>query len=144
FTALNHADNQARWGMVSMYGPKGADGVLREAPRKGGKGEQRRFEQATPDTEGAKRALDRITIAPNDLKRISDVILPRSSLTIADEGLSIETGKDTDFVIVMPGEPQGALKVRQREPVQTSDNWGFWGGGSPYGKSGGGSGFFKW
>jgi hypothetical protein len=148
FTALNHTDNQARWSMVSMYGPNGAEGVVREAPRKGGKGEARRFETAAPDTDGAKRALDRITIPPDTLKRISDVLLPGSSLIISDEGLSIETGKDTDFVVVMSGEPQGALKVRQREPVQTSDGWGFF-GNSPYGSGkssygGGGGSFFKW
>ena len=76
------------------------------------------------------------------MKRISDVVLPGSSLIVSDEGLSIETGKDTDFVVVMSGEPQGALKVRQREPVQT-DAWGFY-GNSPYGKSSYGGGFFKW
>ena len=83
------------------------------------------------------------------MQRISDVVLPGSSLIISDEGLSIETGKDTDFVVVMSGEPQGALKVRQREPVQTSDGWGFF-GNSPYGSGkssyggGGGGNFFKW
>jgi len=143
FTALNHTDNQARWGMVSMYGPKGAEGVVRSAPRKGEKGEARRVEAVSPDTDGAKRALDRITIPPDTLKRISDVVLPGSSLIVSDEGLSIETGKDTDFVVVMSGEPQGALKVRQRDPVQTSDGWGFY-GNSPYGKSSYGGGFFKW
>ena len=144
FTALNHTDNQARWGMVSMYGPKGAEGVVRSAPRKGEKGEARRVEAVSPDTDGAKRALDRITIPPETLKRISDVVLPGSSLIVSDEGLSIETGKDTDFVVVMSGEPQGALKVRQRDPVQTSDGWGFY-GNSPYGKSSyGGGSFFKW
>jgi len=144
FTALNHTDNHARWGMISMYGPKGAEGVVREAPRKGAKGEARRLvEAASPDTEGAKRALDRIAMSPNDLKRVSDVVLPGSSLIISDEGLSIETGKDTDFVVVMSGEPQGALKVRQREPMQTSDGWGFF-GNSPKSYGGGGGGFFKW
>lgn len=147
FTALNHTGNQARWSVVSMYGPNGAEGVVRSAPRKGEKREARRFEAAAPDTEGAKRALDRITIPPDTLKRISDVVLPGSSLIVSDEGLSIETGKDTDFVVVMSGEPQGALKVRQREPVQTSDGWGFY-GNSPYGSGkssyGGGGGFFKW
>jgi hypothetical protein len=98
----------------------------------------------SPDTDGAKRALDRITIPPETLKRISDVVLPGSSLIVSDEGLSIETGKDTDFVVVMSAEPQGALKVRQRDPVQTSDGWGFY-GNSPYGKSSyGGGSFFKW
>jgi hypothetical protein len=43
-------------------------------------------------------------------------VLPGSSLIISDEGASIETGKDTDFVVVMSGEPQGGLKTRRREP----------------------------
>ena len=69
-------------------------------------------------------------------------MLPGSSLIISDEGLSIETGKDTDFVTVMSSEPQGALKVRQREP-RPADFWGSPYGG--YGKSpfGGGGSFWK-
>ena len=67
------------------------------------------------DVNAAKAALDRITIAPDDRERISEVVLPGSSLIISDEGASIETGKDTDFVIVMSGEPQGGLKTRRRE-----------------------------
>ena len=108
-----------------------------------------RFEATAADTEGAKAALDRIGIPQETIERISDVVLPGSSLIVSDEGLSIETGKDTDFVVVMSGEPQGALKVRQREPVQTSDGWGFF-GNSPYGSGkssyggGGGGNFFKW
>ena len=96
--------------------------------------------QAPADVAGAKAALDRIAIPHEALQRISDVVLPGSSLIVSDEGLSIETGKDTDFVIVMSGEPQGALKVRQREP-RPADSWG-----SPYGGYGkspfGGGGFF--
>jgi hypothetical protein len=40
--------------------------------------------------------------------------LPRSSLIISDEALSPETGKETDFVIVLSGEPQGGIKIRRR------------------------------
>lgn len=104
------------------------------------KGEARRGIEATPaDVAGAKAALDRIAIPHEALQRISDVVLPGSSLIISDEGLSIESGKDTDFVVVMSGEPQGALKVRQREP-RPADPWG-----SPYGgnsRSPFGGGFF--
>ena len=53
----------------------------------------------------------------------SEVVWPNSSLIISDEGPSRETGKDTDFVVVMSGEPQGALKIRQREPMPM-DGWG--------------------
>ena len=108
-----------RWGVVSMY----ADGNSKVAAEpvaarsSSRKGEARRSIEATPaDVAGAKAALDRIAIPHEALQRISDVVLPGSSLIVSDEGLSIETGKDTDFVIVMSGEPQGALKVRQREP----------------------------
>ena len=59
-------------------------------------------------------------------------MLPGSSLIVSDEGPSIETGKDTDFVVVMSGEPQGALKVRKREPFgKDDDDW--FGGRSPFG-----------
>ena len=80
------------------------------------RGEKRTFEVIPADVHAAKAALDRIAIGPDDLERISEVVLPGSSLIISDEGASIETGKDTDFVIVISGEPQGGLKARRREP----------------------------
>jgi hypothetical protein len=42
------------------------------------------------------------------------MVPPRSSLIISDEGLSAETGKDTEFVVILSGEPQGSLKLRRR------------------------------
>jgi hypothetical protein len=142
FTAFANTDGGVRWGVVSMYADGtskvAAEPVARSSSRKG---ESRRTIEASPaDVAGAKAALDRIAIPHEALQRISDVVLPGSSLIVSDEGLSIETGKDTDFVIVMSGEPQGALKVRQREP-RPADPWG-----SPYGGYGrspfGGGGFF--
>lgn len=50
---------------------------------------------------------------PKDVvERFSDVVLPGASLIISDEGASIETGKDTDFVVLMSSEPQGGIKTR--------------------------------
>jgi L,D-transpeptidase-like protein len=142
FTALGNANERVRWGVVSMY----AEGNSKVGPEPvaarstSRKGEARRsIEAASADVAGAKAALDRIAIPHEALQRISDVVLPGSSLIVSDEGLSIETGKDTDFVIVMSGEPQGALKVRQREP-RPADTWGAPYGG--YGKSPFGGGFF--
>src|SRR5215467_4148481 len=109
FTAFGGASGRVRWGLISMY----ADGNSKVAPEPvaARKGETR---EATPaDVAGAKAALDRIAIPQEAIQRITDVVLPGSSLIVSDEGPSIETGKDTDFVIVMSGEPQGALKVRQ-------------------------------
>src|SRR5215471_14146073 len=137
FTAFGDASERVRWGVISMY----ADGNSKVAPEPvaARKGETR--EAAPADVAGAKAALDRIAIPQEAIQRITDVVLPGSSLIVSDEGPSIETGKDTDFVIVMSGEPQGALKVRQRQPP-VSNNWG-----GPYGGWGNspvGGGFWKW
>jgi hypothetical protein len=144
FTAFGDVNERVRWGVVSMY----AAGNNKAAPEPvaanstSRKGDARRRIEATPaDAAGAKAALDRIAIPEEALQRITDVVLPGSSLVVSDESLSIETGKDTDFVIVMSGEPKGALKVRQREP-RPFNNWG-----SPYGSYGNspfGGGFWKW
>src|SRR6266446_10640985 len=48
--------------------------------------------------------------------RIAGIASPRSSLIISDEALSSETGKDTEFVVLMGGEPQGGIKFRRRGP----------------------------
>ena len=53
---------------------------------------------------------------PQDaLDRIA-AIAPRSSLIVTDEGVSPETGKGTEFVVVLSGEPQGGIKKRRRNP----------------------------
>jgi hypothetical protein len=82
----------------------------------------------------AKAALDRIIIDKRTLDIIvGDAVLPTASLIVSDEGPSREIGKDTDFILIMSDEPQGALKVRQREPRPKSYNEddSFW--GSPWG-----------
>ena len=66
------------------------------------------------DLGGAKAALDRIAIPQDTLDRIAGMASPRSSLIISDEALSSETGKGTDFVVLMSGEPQGGIKFRRR------------------------------
>jgi hypothetical protein len=122
FTALNTANNaEVRWSVVSMY--KSAD---RGEPAPQGerrRGAARNIEAAAADVAGAKAALERIAIPRDALERISEVVLPGSSLIISDEGASIETGKDTDFVVLMSGEPQGGIKVRQREPRYRNDDF---------------------
>ena len=76
---------------------------------------RRDVEPVRTDADGAKAALDRITIPQDALDRIGN-IAPRSSLIVTDEALSPETGKGTEFVVVLSGEPQGALKKRRRSP----------------------------
>jgi hypothetical protein len=35
---------------------------------------------------------------------------------VTDEGLSSETGKGTEFVVLLSGEPQGGITSRRRNP----------------------------
>jgi hypothetical protein len=142
FTAFGDANERLRWGLISMYAEgKGKVAAEPVAGRSSAhKGEAR--EAIPADVAGAKAALDQIAMPLEAIQRITDVVLPGSSLIISDEGLSIETGKDTDFVVVMSGEPQGALKVRQRQPPVFNNTWG-----GPYGGWGNSpfrGGYWKW
>ena len=76
----------------------------------------RDVEPVPTDPDSAKAALDRIAIPQDALDRIGN-ITPRSSLIVTDEALSPETGKGTEFVVLLSGEPQGALKKRRRSPA---------------------------
>jgi hypothetical protein len=67
------------------------------------------------DPDSARAALDRVVIPQDALDRIAG-IAPRSSLIVTDEALSSETGKGTDFVVLLSGEPQGGIKSRRRSP----------------------------
>jgi hypothetical protein len=66
------------------------------------------------DLSSAKGALDRVIIPEDAVDRITQLVFPRSSLIISDEGPSPETGHGTEFVIVMSDEPQGGLAHRRR------------------------------
>jgi hypothetical protein len=45
-------------------------------------------------------ALDRLDMPKEAMDRISELLTPGSSLIISDKGISNETGKGTDFVIL--------------------------------------------
>lgn len=76
-----------------------------------------RIAEPTPQPAGtAGSALERLVIHQETMDRISELVSPGSSLIISDEGLSSETGHHTDFVVLMSGEPQGAIKMRRRNP----------------------------
>jgi hypothetical protein len=82
---------------------------------------------------GAKDALDRITIPQEVLDRIAPTALPRSSITISDEPLSRETNYRTEFVAVLNDQPQGGFVTRQptadvrvaRRNADGDDGFGF-------------------
>ena len=102
FTAMERTGGDGmRWSVVSLDGGLG-----------GGLGDG----GVSTDAGGAKSALDRVTIPQEVLDRIEGMMSPRSSLIISDEALSSETGKGTEFVVLMSGEPQGGIKMRRRHP----------------------------
>ncbi|MBR0691706.1 L,D-transpeptidase family protein [Bradyrhizobium lablabi] len=118
FTAIERVGGEAgaRWNVVSLENgrPRGAEV---ESP-------------SEPDR--AKAALDRIVIPQEALDRIAGMT-PRSSVIVTDEASSSETGKGTDFVIVLSDEPQGGIKFRRRRPpagfgyVRSRERFHYWG-----------------
>ncbi len=55
--------------------------------------------EAIPATDPS-AALDRITIPPEAVARISEMLTPGASVIIADQGLGPETGRGTDFIVL--------------------------------------------
>jgi hypothetical protein len=115
FTAMErtNGDTGMRWSVVSLDGgrPHGDVGE-RHAGASGGP----EAEPIAKEPSDARTALDRI-VMPQDVHRITEMASPRSSLIISDEELSSETGKGTDFVVLLSGEPQGGIAVRRRRPA---------------------------
>ena len=55
-------------------------------------------EPLMPDKASA--ALERVEIPQDIVDRIAQLLTPGSSLIISDHGISRETGKDTDFIVM--------------------------------------------
>jgi hypothetical protein len=150
YTAVDYAagNREMRWNVVSIGGRRDGDGGDDEAsngrdddyyddgwgrprPRKTAKNDAGRSTEAAPtDVAAASAALDRIAIPPEASEKISELVLPGSSLIISDEPPHKETGKATDFVVLISGEPQGGIKLRPK-PRYDDYYWGDggWGGG---------------
>jgi hypothetical protein len=110
FTAVERADRRGmQWNVVSVVGGSSNIGTFEmHGPTRGHAEETDLFD--------AKAALDRIVIPEDTVDRIREMVSPRSSLIISDEGPSSETGRGTEFVIIMSGEPQGGLTNRRHRP----------------------------
>ena len=116
FTAAERTTDDAklRWSVVSLRGGRAPSGTVEPQDRaRGSSG--RDVEPVPADADSAKAALDRIAIPQDALDRIGN-ITPRSSLIVTDEAMSSETGKGTEFVVLLSGEPQGGIKKRRRSP----------------------------
>jgi hypothetical protein len=152
-TAVDYANgnNEMRWNVVSIGGRRTGDANEEESRsrrdedyydddgRRSRRGEHRseqRSAEATPtDAAAPSAALDRITIPQDVVERISELMLPGSSLIVSDEPAHKETGKQTDFVVLISGEPQGGIKMRPKPRPEYYDDF-YWGGGDGYGRRG--------
>jgi len=118
FTAMEqgNGDTNVRWSVVSLVDGSPHEAVVEpQVPARASRARDAKPTRADPAAakSAAKSALDRIVIPQDVVDRIAS-IAPRSSLIITDEALSSETGKGTDFVVLLSGEPQGGIKMRRR------------------------------
>src|SRR5262249_25730436 len=116
FTAMEQTGDgtNIRWSVVLLDSGRRYGGTSEPDGQTRGAG-GRDVEPMPMESDSAKTALDRIVIPQDALDRIGG-IAPRSSLIVTDEALSSETGKGTDFVVLLSGEPQGGIKFRRRAP----------------------------
>jgi hypothetical protein len=150
FTAVDYADGgqDMRWNVVSIGGRRADDPLeadvsyadddnyyFYEQPRRR-MSRAGKSDQSTPaDLAAATGALDRISIPPDVVQKISELVLPGSSLIVSDEEASKETGQQTDFIVLISSEPQGGIKKRPREMNPYYDDYYY--GANGYGGFGG-------
>jgi hypothetical protein len=115
FTAMERSGDDIRWIVISLHGEHPQGSAVEPLGRTSARS-SRELERMPSDPDYAKSALDRIVIPQDVLDRITGVT-PRSSLIVTDEAPSSETGKGTDFIVLLSGEPQGGIKFRRRGPV---------------------------
>jgi hypothetical protein len=91
--ALNDDNTTLRWNVMSM--PGGASAPAKKAE----KGKKVEVAVTTPAS-NATDALKRLNNPQDAIERISRLKSPGASLIISDKGISGETGKGTDFIVL--------------------------------------------
>jgi lipoprotein-anchoring transpeptidase ErfK/SrfK len=109
FTAIDYLGDHSsfRWNVVSLPAepPKLSPKTSRPAVVQTRYVKGKRVEEAVapppePAPQTAQEVLARIEIPQDIIERISQLIIPGSSLIVSDHGLGEETGLGTDFIIV--------------------------------------------
>ena len=100
FSAMEFQNEGAtiRWTVVSI--PEKSSLSQGAAPKLRNGSTKQTIETILPTSDKANAALDRIEIPQDVAERISELLTPGSSLIISDYGVSNETGKDTDFIVL--------------------------------------------
>jgi lipoprotein-anchoring transpeptidase ErfK/SrfK len=101
FTAMEVTENGGgmRWNLITV--PIETTAQERREARKKPKEAARPIFRQKP-TASAAEALNRIQIPPEAVERISELLVPGSSLVVSDEGLGRETGRYTEFIVLSP------------------------------------------
>jgi hypothetical protein len=99
FTAMEVTDSGMRWNLMTIPTDPYAPVDQRDYGRKRSKEPSRPAMQLKPSST-ATEALDRIAMPKEAVDRISELLIPGSSLVIADEGLGRETGRYTEFIVL--------------------------------------------
>ena len=101
FTAGRADDNgKLRWLVSNVAsGKANVDPPKKVVGRRGGRQEVAEAPAPVSPT-SANEALDRIHIPQEALDRIAPLVTPGASLIVSDLGISGETGKDTDFIVL--------------------------------------------
>ncbi len=110
FTAMAYSDDRSsfQWNVISMpaeQGDRRAEYDKKFDMFRFGRfshvenGRIRKFSDE-PLEETPQQALARIEIPPDVIARISELIVPGSSLIVSDQGLGEETGEGTNFIVV--------------------------------------------
>jgi lipoprotein-anchoring transpeptidase ErfK/SrfK len=103
FTAMGATEDGSgmRWNLITV---PSAQAPVRESSRdrrRRGRSEPAvHVPVSTKEPSSAAEALDRIHFPPEAVDRISELLIPGSSLVVSDEGLGRETGRGTDFVVL--------------------------------------------
>ena len=100
FTAMEVTDNGSgmRWNLMTVPTDPSASAEQRDARKKSKEAPQPAVRVKPPAT--AAQALDRIEIPKEAVDRISEILIPGSSLVVSDEGLGRETGRYTEFIVL--------------------------------------------
>jgi len=93
---LQNEDETLRWTVVSM--PEKSFPAPSKRRERGKQIVEITPPASSPDKASA--ALGRIEIPQDVVERISELLTPGSALIVSDYGISEETGKDTDFIVV--------------------------------------------
>lgn len=104
YTALDYIDGDQsfRWHVVTAAAGDAPKAKKRDddEPRRNKQRRPAPVETGTLPASDAVDALDRITIPEAARERIAELIKPGSSLMISDYGISHETGKYTDYILL--------------------------------------------